>query len=249
LLLFLIVLGYGVGRTIKKNMKTPIIICEFFDKVASCLAKTPEGCVYVGHYTDAQFKIFSWKSKTKTPIAKEFSEESVELYNVYVTVAEVVEYIIKAGINGSFLSPEEEVEIRSYAEQKGININEKVPNKKGKKPGRKPKLSIVVPVKTGATQPKVNQPKAAQDKKTFTGKIHRRLSLDFGETTQIIKSLLGDEEIVVGPGPVNFILIDSPREHEVGVQWLAYDQDFAKGLYGKPVSTWHQLLGYDPLAV
>jgi len=244
LLLFLIVLGYGAGRTMK-NITTPIIICEFFDKkVASRLANTPEGCVYVGHYTDAQFNIFSWKSKTKTPIAKEFFEESVKLHNVYVTVAEVVEYIISAGINGSFLSPEEEVEIRSYAEQKSIIINEKVPKKKGKKPGRKPKLSIVAPIKAGATQPTT-----AQAKKTFTGKIHRRLSLDFGETTQIIKSLLGDEEIVVGPGPVKFMLIDSPREHEVGVQWLAYDQDFAKGLYGKPVSTWHQLLDYDPLAV
>lgn len=227
-----------------KNITTPIIIREFFDKGSSRLANTPEGCVYVGHYTDAQFNIFSWKSKTKTPIAKEFDEESVELYNVYVTVAEVVEYIIKAGINGSFLSPEEEVEVRSYAEQKGIIINEKVPKKKGKKPGRKPKLPIVAPVKAVATQPTT-----AQAKKTFTGKIHRRLSLDFGETTQIIKSLSGDEEIVVGPGPVKFVLIDSPREHEVGVRWLAHDQDFAKGLYGKPVSTWHQLLDYDPLAV
>ena len=226
-----------------KLPKLPKIIETFFWKLRPP-KDTPNGLVYVGSKTESDFNSFPWKTKVKIPIPAELLEGNEVKHYIYVPIEDVIRYILSSSTELSNLTPDQKAEVKEYVSLHGLNLSEKIQpkpdkgeaDKKTAKPGkpRKPKKPPKVEIKL--------------EDKPYKGNIYRQVEIDCRNEHPPVKNPFTAEAIKPDNGKRLFAEIDSPHEHEHenGVKWLVLADQLPK-VFGRSVSSWHQILGHNPL--
>ena len=206
--------------------KLPEIIRSFFcgDEMPT---DAPEGYVYAGSLTEREASLIHWDSKEKgsEKFVQGLSEE-FKTHHYYISVKEVIGFMLSSPMKKA-----QRREIEEYVKQEGLSINTQT----RKKPHKKHEVKKVIPPKEKVT---VSDVETTQE-----------VIIDCPERLTL-ESLCG-EKISLESGKHVFVLIDSPHKHESKeprFRWLVLKDQLPK-IFGKSVTNWHQLLGYDPLLV
>jgi hypothetical protein len=201
----------------------------------------PKGRIYVyaGPKNSRDLSLFQWDSKRKhgENVVKGLAEELKE-YHVFVDICELILHICSHSPRSFGLKPKNEREIRSYARAIGLKV-----------PDRKEPLPKKVAQKQPAKKEEPLPPAKKQDDKIdfFRGKAKAVVEINLEQSMEI-KTPSGSKSLVLLPGKLKLALIDSPHQHEKGMIFHLALDDHLPVVYSKPVTSWQQTLGYNPLS-
>jgi hypothetical protein len=226
----------------KTQIPLPRIIENFF---VDCVApkETPEGYVYFGCETENGFPLIPWHTKVKGGeyLKSEHISQSQneKYYYVYISISEVISYVL--GPN-PYVSDFQKEDIRNYIKVTGLTL-EDFPNIKNKS-------STGVKRNKPLKKPKIEKP----TEKLFEGEIIQTVKVWLKNSMNVYScSNSKKEQIEVGPGEIILIEILSPLEHLEMKDRKKYTwgilKDHLPKIFGKPVHTWHQFLGFNPFRI
>jgi len=209
----------------KPQIEVPSVIVNFFGNFT--ISNVPDGYVYLGLCDQKTFKEFPWKTKMMKPMYSGH-EPKHPRFHVFVTITEVVEYILFSESNKVYLNEDQKQCVVEYAEKIGFESS-------------KP---ISVKIKISSTK-RSKTVELFEPMDLHKGRLGASIEIFF-ETDTALFTPSRKKQINLQRGAHKFVFIASPMSYETGT-WLVLEKELPV-IYGKSTVTWHQLLGYNPLS-